>query len=60
LGVLGPLVGVIGSMQAAEALKLLCNYGAPLIGRLLLVNARQMTFDEIKLKKNLTCSVCGT
>jgi adenylyltransferase/sulfurtransferase len=59
-GVLGVLPGIIGSMQANEALKLLLGIGEPLIGRLLLYNALDMSFDFVKLKKNPKCRVCGT
>ena len=59
LGVLGPLVGVIGSMQAAEALKLLSVAGSRLIGRLLMMDGLRMGFDEIKVKRNIGCAVCG-
>ncbi|MBV6467724.1 MAG: putative adenylyltransferase/sulfurtransferase MoeZ [Anaerolineales bacterium] len=58
-GVLGVLPAVIGSLQATEALKLLLGIGDPLIGRLLLYNALDMSFDFIKLKKNPNCRVCG-
>lgn len=58
-GVLGVLPAVIGSLQATEALKLLLGIGDPLIGRLLLYNALDMSFDFIKLKRNPNCRVCG-
>jgi adenylyltransferase/sulfurtransferase len=58
-GVLGVLPGTIGSLQANEALKLLLGIGEPLIGKLLLYNALDMTFDYVKLKKNPKCRVCG-
>lgn len=58
-GVLGVLPGTIGSLQATEALKLLLGIGDPLIGKLLLYNALDMTFDFVKLKKNPKCRVCG-
>jgi adenylyltransferase/sulfurtransferase len=57
--VLGVLPGTIGSLQANEALKLLLGIGEPLIGKLLLYNALDMTFDYVKLKKNPKCRVCG-
>jgi molybdopterin-synthase adenylyltransferase len=60
LGVLGPLVGVIGSMQAAEALKILSGAGSRLVGRLLMMDGLRMGFDEIKVKRSITCAVCGT
>ncbi len=58
-GVMAPLVGMIGSMQAMECIKLLTHYGEPLVGRLLLVDAMTMQFQEIKLPRNPSCPVCG-
>lgn len=58
-GVLGVLPGTIGTLQATEALKLLLGIGEPLIGKLLLYNALDMSFDFVKLKKNPNCRVCG-
>ena len=58
-GVLGVLPGTIGTIQATEALKVLLDIGEPLIGKLLLYNALDMTFDFVKLKKNPNCRVCG-
>lgn len=58
-GVLGVLPGTIGSIQASEALKVLLGIGQPLIGKLLLYNALDMTFDFVKLKKNPGCKVCS-
>jgi adenylyltransferase/sulfurtransferase len=58
-GVLGVLPGTIGTLQATEALKVLLGIGEPLIGKLLLYNALDMTFDFVKLKKNPHCRVCG-
>jgi len=60
MGVFAPLVGIVGSIQAAEALKLLCQIGQPLTGRLLLVDGRSMAFNEIQLPKDPACGVCGT
>lgn len=60
LGVFAPLVGIIGSMQAAEALKLICGAGQPLTGRLLMLDGRTMAFTEIGLKRNPACPVCGS
>jgi adenylyltransferase/sulfurtransferase len=57
--VLGVLPGTIGTLQATEALKLLLGVGEPLIGRLLLYNALDMTFDFVTLRKNPNCKVCG-
>ena len=58
-GVLGVLPGVIGTIQATEAIKLILGEGNPLIGRLLLYDALGMSFDEVKLPKNPRCPVCG-
>ena len=58
-GVLGVLPGVIGTIQATEAIKLLTGIGDPLIGRLMLYDALAMRFRELKLRRNPTCPVCG-
>ncbi|MDO9301995.1 MAG: molybdopterin-synthase adenylyltransferase MoeB, partial [Anaerolineales bacterium] len=58
-GVLGVLPGTIGTLQATEALKVLLGIGEPMIGKLLLYNALDMSFDFVKLKKNPKCRVCG-
>lgn len=58
-GVFAPLVGMIGTAQAAEALKLILNIGESLQGRLLLLDALSMQWREIKLKKDANCSVCA-
>lgn len=58
-GVLGVLPGTIGTIQATEAIKLLLGIGSPLVGKLLLYNALDMTFEYVKLKKNPKCPVCG-
>ncbi len=58
-GVLGILPGLVGVMQATEAIKLILGKGEPLIGRLLLVDALGMRFRELKLRKNPDCPVCG-
>jgi sulfur-carrier protein adenylyltransferase/sulfurtransferase len=59
-GVLGVLPGIIGCIQALEAIKLIIGKGQPLIGRLLLFDALNMKFRELKLRKNSDCPVCGT
>ncbi|HEY2858423.1 MAG TPA: molybdopterin-synthase adenylyltransferase MoeB [Terracidiphilus sp.] len=59
-GVLGILPGLVGVMQATEVIKLILGQGEPLIGRLLLVDALNMRFRELKLRKNPDCPVCGT
>jgi len=58
-GVLGVLPGVIGTIQATEAVKLLAGIGDPLIGRLMLYDALSMRFRELKLRRNPDCPVCG-
>lgn len=58
-GVLGVLPGTVGTLQATEALKLILGIGTPLIGRLLLYDALDQTFDFVNLKKNPNCKVCG-
>jgi len=58
-GVLGVLPGTIGSIQATEALKLILEIGEPLIGRLLLYDALDLSFQTVKLQKNPDCKVCG-
>src|SRR5881392_3518206 len=59
-GVLGVLPGVIGVIQATEAIKLITGIGEPLIGRFLIYDALRMRFRELKLKKDPDCPVCGT
>jgi adenylyltransferase/sulfurtransferase len=58
-GVLGVLPGVIGTIQATEAIKLILGVGRPLIGRLLLYDAFTMQFRELKLRRDPACPVCG-
>ncbi|MGD0956663.1 MAG: molybdopterin-synthase adenylyltransferase MoeB [Candidatus Acidiferrales bacterium] len=58
-GVLGVLPGIVGTIQAAETLKLIIGKGDPLVGRLLLFDALGMKFRELKLRKNPECPVCG-
>jgi molybdopterin/thiamine biosynthesis adenylyltransferase len=59
LGVFAPLVGIIGTMQAAEALKLLTGVGTSLAGRLQMIDARTMQWSEMRLVKQPNCPVCG-
>ena len=59
MGVFAPLTGIIGSMQAAEALKLLAGIGASLAGRLLLLDALTMEWRAVRLKRDPACPVCG-
>ncbi|MBP0939214.1 molybdopterin-synthase adenylyltransferase MoeB [Pseudomonas alliivorans] len=58
-GVIGPLVGLVGSLQALEALKLLAGFGEAMVGRLLLIDALTTRFRELKVKRDPGCSVCG-
>lgn len=58
-GVLGPVVGLVGSLQALEALKLLAGFGEPLVGRLLLVDAAGSRFRELRVRRDPGCPVCG-
>jgi molybdopterin/thiamine biosynthesis adenylyltransferase len=53
-------VGIIGTMQAAEALKLLAGVGSSLAGRLQLLDARSMQWSEIRMARHAGCTVCGT
>jgi molybdopterin/thiamine biosynthesis adenylyltransferase len=59
MGVFAPLVGIIGTMQAAEALKLLAGVGTSLAGRLLMLDGRAMRWDEIRISRQPGCPVCG-
>lgn len=59
MGVFAPLVGIVGSMQAAEALKLLCGVGEPLTSRLLMLDGRSMAWNEISMRRHTGCRVCG-
>ncbi|MEM7206903.1 MAG: molybdopterin-synthase adenylyltransferase MoeB [Pseudomonadota bacterium] len=59
VGVFGPIVGIIGCMQAMEAIKVLLNIGDDLSGRLLLLDGLAMEWNEIRLKKDPSCPVCG-
>ena len=59
-GVFAPLVGIIGSMQAAEALKVIAQIGTSLKGRLLILDALDMQWHSVKVKRDPACSVCFT
>ncbi|MEO8836655.1 MAG: HesA/MoeB/ThiF family protein [Caldimonas sp.] len=59
MGVFAPLVGIIGSLQAAEGLKLLAGVGRPLVGRLLMLDARSMEWTELQVMRQPGCAVCG-
>lgn len=58
-GVMSPVVGIIGATQALEAIKVLANYGHPLISKLLMLDALSMSWREMKLMKQTSCSVCN-
>ncbi len=60
MGVFAPLVGIIGTMQAAEALKLISGAGRPLTGRLLMLDGRAMEFTELRIGRHSACPVCGS
>ncbi|MBW0171908.1 MAG: HesA/MoeB/ThiF family protein [Hydrogenophaga sp.] len=59
MGVFAPLVGIVGTMQAAEALKLLCGMGSRITGKLLMIDGRDLAFTAVSLPQNPHCSVCG-
>jgi molybdopterin/thiamine biosynthesis adenylyltransferase len=59
MGIFSPLVGIIGAMQAAQALQVLIGFGQPLVGRMLLWNAINTQIDEIRVARNAACKVCG-
>jgi sulfur-carrier protein adenylyltransferase/sulfurtransferase len=59
-GVLGVLPGIVGSLQALEAIKLIVGFGQPLVGRLLMFDGRRLQFRELALEKDPDCPVCGT
>ncbi|MEJ8323999.1 molybdopterin-synthase adenylyltransferase MoeB [Kosakonia sacchari] len=58
-GVMAPLVGVIGSLQAMEAIKVLAHYGTPAAGKIVMYDAMTCQFREMKLLRNPDCDVCG-
>jgi adenylyltransferase/sulfurtransferase len=58
-GILGVLPGVVGTLQATEALKLILGVGEPLVGRLLVFDALALSFREVRLRRNPGCPVCG-
>ncbi|MBE7369489.1 HesA/MoeB/ThiF family protein [Ramlibacter pallidus] len=60
LGVFAPLVGIIGAMQASEALRLLVGVGSSLAGRLQMLDARSMEWTELRIRRDPLCRVCGT
>jgi len=59
MGIYAPLVGIIGAMQAAQALQVVIGFGESLVGRMLLWNARSTQIDEFKISRNPECSVCS-
>jgi len=60
MGVFAPLVGTVGAMQAAEAMKLIMGIGEPLAGRLLLLDGRAMDWSTVKVARNPVCPVCAS
>ncbi len=60
LGVFAPLVGIVGTVQAAEALKLLSGMGSQLAGRLLMLDGRALSWTDIRVGRDPACPVCGT
>lgn len=60
MGIFSPLVGIIGAIQAAQALQVLIGFGKPLVGRMLLWNGRTTQIDEIRISRNSECSVCSS
>lgn len=59
MGVFAPIVGMVGTMQAAEALKVLCGIGTPMVGRLLMIDALRAEFNQMRIPRDPTCPVCG-
>ena len=59
MGVFAPLVGVVGAVQAAEALKLICGIGTSLAGRLLMLDGRSMDWSTMQVQRSPACSVCA-
>jgi adenylyltransferase/sulfurtransferase len=58
-GVLAPIVGVIGAMQALEAIKVLAQYGESAVGKLLIFDGKALEWRRLRLRKDSTCPVCG-
>ncbi|PTB31347.1 molybdopterin-synthase adenylyltransferase MoeB [Photobacterium phosphoreum] len=58
-GIMSPVVGIVGAVQAMEAIKVAANIGAPLTGKILMLDAMSMSWREMKLMKQPSCSVCG-
>ena len=57
-GVMAPVVGVIGSLQALETIKVIASYGEPLVGRLLIFDGLTMSWREVKLPRDTNCAAC--
>jgi len=60
MGVLAPIVGIIGSMQAVETIKLIVGIGTPLVGRLQMLDSRTMEWTEVRVERDSQCKICGT
>jgi molybdopterin/thiamine biosynthesis adenylyltransferase len=60
MGVFAPLVGIVGAMQAAEALKILAGLGESLAGRLQMLDGRAMAWSEVRVPRNPSCEVCSS
>jgi molybdopterin/thiamine biosynthesis adenylyltransferase len=60
MGIFSPLVGIIGAIQAAQALQVMIGFGESLLGRMLLWNARTTQIDQIKIARNPDCPVCAS
>lgn len=58
-GIMAPVVGIIGAVQAMETIKVIANFGQPIIGKLLMLDAMSMSWREMKLPKSPNCSICG-
>jgi molybdopterin/thiamine biosynthesis adenylyltransferase len=59
MGVFAPLVGIIGTVQAAEALKILSGMGSHMAGRLLMLDGRELSWTDIRMQRNPACPVCA-
>jgi molybdopterin-synthase adenylyltransferase len=59
MGVFAPLVGIVGTMQAAEAIRLLAGIGEPLVGRMLMLDGRSLNWQTVKFRRDLNCAVCA-
>ena len=59
-GVMAPVVGIIGSVQALETIKMICGIGESLVGRLLLLDAKTMQWREMKLPRDTSCEACSS